>query len=59
MNSDKDLDVVELWSGVESLVFAARVNRAAGHQGHQHLQAEGFDNHRSLGITEHKGQGCE
>ena len=41
MRSDKDLDVVELWCGVESIVFVDRVARVAGHQGHQHLQAEG------------------
>ena len=59
MNSDKELDVVKLWSGVESIVFVARVARFAGHQGHQHMQAEGFDKHRSLGITDQKGQRCE
>ena len=59
MNSDKGLDVVELWSGVESIVFADRAARAASHQDHQHLQAEGFDKHRSLGITAWRGQGCE
>jgi len=59
MNSDKDLDVVELWSGVESIVFAARAAHAAGHEGHQPLQAEGFDKHRSPGITDHEGPGCE
>ena len=42
MNSDKDLDVVDLWSGVKSIVFAARTARAACYQGHQHLQAEGL-----------------
>ena len=56
-NSDhQDMDVVELWSGVESVVFAAR---AAGHGGHQPLRAEGFDKHRSPGITDHEGPGCE
>ena len=39
MNSDRDMDVVELWSGVESIVFVARAARVAGHQGRQHLQA--------------------
>ena len=43
VNSDTDLDVVELWSGVESIVFAARAaraSRAASHRGHRHLQEE-------------------
>ena len=59
MHSNKDLGVVELWYGVESIVFVARVARVAGHQGHQHLQAEGFDKHRSFGMTDQKGKGCE
>ena len=59
MNSNTDLDVVELWSGVESIVFVARVDCVAGHQGHQHVPSEGFDKHRSLGITDQKGQGCD
>ena len=50
MNSDRDLDVVELWSGVESIVCVARVARAAGHQGRQHIQAEVFDKHWPFGI---------
>ena len=53
---NQDLDVMELWSGVESIVFAAR---AAGHQGHRPLRAEGFDKHRSPGITDQAGSGCE
>ena len=52
MSSDRDLDVVELWSGVESMVFVARVARVAGHEGHQPLQADGYDKHRSLGMTD-------
>ena len=59
MHSDEDLDVVDLWSCVESIVFVARVARVAGRQGHQHIQAEGCDTHRSLGITDQKGQRCE
>ena len=54
MNRDKDLDLAELWYGVESIVFVARAAPAAGHQGHQHLRAEGFDKHRSLGTTDQK-----
>ena len=42
MNTHMDLGVVELWSGVESLVFAARAAHFAGHTGHQRLLAEGF-----------------
>ena len=56
MHSDKDLDVVELWSGVESIVFVARVARVAGHQGRQHPHAEGFEKHRSFGIIYQQGQ---
>ena len=52
MKSNKDLDVVELWSGVESILFAARADCVAGHQGHQNTQAEGVDKHRSPGITD-------
>ena len=59
LHNNQDLDVVELLSGVESIAFVARVARVAGHQGHQHLQAERFDKHRLLGITDRKGQGCK
>ena len=55
VNSDKDLDVVELWSGVESIVYVAHV---AAYNGHQPLRAEGFDKHRSPGITDQEGPGC-
>ena len=56
---NQDLDVVELWSGVESIVFAARVAGHKGHKGHQPLRAEGFDKHRSPGLTDQAGPGCE
>ena len=59
----QDLDVVELWSGVESIVFAARApghrGHHGGHEGQQPLRAEGFDKHRSPGITDQEGPGCE
>ena len=56
LNSNKDLDVVELWSGVESVVFADRDACVASHQGHQHIQAEGFDKTGLLAllITQNK-----
>ena len=46
----RDLDVVELWSGVGSLVSAAK---ASG------LQAEGFDIIRVKGVTDVPGEGNE
>ena len=52
MNIAKELDVVELWYVVESMVVVGRVARVAGHPGHQHIQAEGFDKHPSLGTTD-------
>ena len=55
MNIAKELDVVELWYVVESMVVVGRVARVAGHPGHQHIQAEGFDNHRYLAVTVQKG----
>ena len=59
VNSDQALDVVELLSGFESMACVARTALLAGHEGHQHLQADGFDTRRPLCITDQKGQGCE
>ena len=41
-NIQRDLDVVELWSGVESIVTAAR---------NKGLKAEPFDKNRKPGVT--------
>ena len=55
-NEPKNLDVVELWSGVESIVAAARGLTGPGGR---RLSAEGFDKYRSVGSSDRPGSGCE